>query len=215
MRVDERVVRRLYERETKNLAPFTEALRARGCFVIRQAFPEVDFLLVSSKPITPMIAYLVPTPSGQPQQLQIAQGAPVFGLSARSFVARVSLDDYDLRAPSVQFLDPASLRALTAAELAPAAHLSEAGVLAPVLIDGHPNTSLPFLCMPGVREYHEHPEHSGDDWLQYRSQVGLLTTILTVIRTCIEIPDPCVAMNATLGKSNILLMSQGAPHVTP
>ena len=36
-----------------------------------------------------------------------------------------------------------------------------------------------FLCMKGVREYHDHPAHSGDSWLQYRgSGIGTLFYIL-------------------------------------
>jgi len=36
-----------------------------------------------------------------------------------------------------------------------------------------------FLCMRGVREYHEHPAHSGDAWLQYRDTgIGNLFYIL-------------------------------------
>ena len=39
-----------------------------------------------------------------------------------------------------------------------------------LFINGHPETGHVFLCKPGVREYHTHPEHSGDDWLLYRGQ---------------------------------------------
>lgn len=33
-------------------------------------------------------------------------------------------------------------------------------------------TGLPFLCLPGVREYHDHPAHSGDSWLLHRNKGG-------------------------------------------
>lgn len=29
-----------------------------------------------------------------------------------------------------------------------------------------------FVCMPGVREYHHHPFHTGDDWLSHRGKGG-------------------------------------------
>lgn len=30
----------------------------------------------------------------------------------------------------------------------------------------------PFICIPGVREYHEHTFHTGDSWFQYRGRNG-------------------------------------------
>jgi hypothetical protein len=39
--------------------------------------------------------------------------------------------------------------------------------------------ALPFLCMRGIREYHIHPAHTGDPWLQYRgTEFGTLSFIL-------------------------------------
>lgn len=41
---------------------------------------------------------------------------------------------------------------------------------------------LPFLCVPGVREYHAHPAHSGDSWELHReSGAGRLVRLLEVI----------------------------------
>lgn len=49
------------------------------------------------------------------------------------------------------------------------------------LVQVHPG-GLPFLCMAGVREYHEHPFHSDDPWLAHRGTgVGTLQHILDVI----------------------------------
>ncbi|RUY35501.1 hypothetical protein EN981_26380, partial [Mesorhizobium sp. M7A.F.Ca.CA.001.13.2.1] len=40
----------------------------------------------------------------------------------------------------------------------------------------------PFLCMAGVREYHDNPAHSGDPWLLHRgSGEGCLAFILDKI----------------------------------
>jgi hypothetical protein len=33
----------------------------------------------------------------------------------------------------------------------------------------HPKTGRPFVCTPGVREYHEHPSHLNDVWSNYQS----------------------------------------------
>lgn len=50
----------------------------------------------------------------------------------------------------------------------------------PVICQGQQGPA--FLCMRGVREYHEHPAHSGDSWLQYRgSGIGTLFYVLDKI----------------------------------
>ena len=36
--------------------------------------------------------------------------------------------------------------------------------------DRHPVTSKPFLCLPGIREYHIHPSHLNDPWDNYRAR---------------------------------------------
>lgn len=42
----------------------------------------------------------------------------------------------------------------------------------------------PFLCLPGVREYHDHPGHSGDHWWLHRARgAGQLDALLDVIAT--------------------------------
>ena len=30
------------------------------------------------------------------------------------------------------------------------------------------NGKPPFICIPGIREYHNHPAHTGDSWLLHR-----------------------------------------------
>jgi hypothetical protein len=43
---------------------------------------------------------------------------------------------------------------------------------------------IPFLCIAGVREYHEHPAHSGDAWeLHRQAGAGRLVRLLEVIDT--------------------------------
>jgi len=40
----------------------------------------------------------------------------------------------------------------------------------------------PFLCVAGVREYHDHPGHSGDAWeLHRKSGAGRLVRLLDAI----------------------------------
>lgn len=46
----------------------------------------------------------------------------------------------------------------------------------------HPQTSRPFICMVGSREYHTHPSHTGDHWLNHKNKPsndlgGILTQV--------------------------------------
>ena len=45
-------------------------------------------------------------------------------------------------------------------------------------------SGFPFLCLEGVYEYHQHPAHSGNDWLLHRARgAGTLQAILNVFET--------------------------------
>ncbi len=46
----------------------------------------------------------------------------------------------------------------------------------------HPSTNFPFICMPGSREYHNHPSHRTNLWSNYKGENGYdLGGILTKI----------------------------------
>jgi hypothetical protein len=68
----------------------------------------------------------------------------------------------------------------------PAAPAPEAIVnLAPpiALLQDSPS-GFPFLCLEGIYEYHQHPAHSGNDWLLHRARgAGTLQAILGVFET--------------------------------
>ena len=41
---------------------------------------------------------------------------------------------------------------------------------------------VPFLCLPGIKEYHDHPGHTGDPWELHRpAGAGRLVRLLEVI----------------------------------
>jgi hypothetical protein len=88
------------------------------------------------------------------------------GMPIMTVAIRLDYTNYDLWPPSVTFIDPYTgepARPLVQA-------LDEAdGLVNDVLIDQHPATGMPFLCLPGIREYHMHPQHTGDDWLLHRT----------------------------------------------
>jgi len=52
------------------------------------------------------------------------------------------------------------------------------------LMQSYGPDDIPFLCVAGVREYHDHPAHSGDAWELHRaSGAGRLIRLLEVIDT--------------------------------
>jgi hypothetical protein len=80
---------------------------------------------------------------------------------------RLTYENYDLWPPSLSFIDVFS-------GLSCSAPLTEALIEGP---DGQPRNVLmrdeagrPFLCLRGTREYHAHPDHSGDLWALYRRE---------------------------------------------
>lgn len=83
---------------------------------------------------------------------------------------RFNFDNFDLWAPSLTIVDFFTLQ--PAMPLVNATEFGEGEPLN-VLIGPHPETQLPFLCLPGVREYHTHPQHTGDLWLLRRSITSL------------------------------------------
>ena len=55
-------------------------------------------------------------------------------------------------------------------------------VAAQPLMQAYGDDDIPFLCIEGVREYHEHPAHSGDKWESHRiSGAGRLIRLVRVI----------------------------------
>ena len=71
----------------------------------------------------------------------------------------------------------------------------------------HDSEDVPFLCIPGVREYHEHPAHSGDSWLLHKgSGEGTLYFLLnTIYRYGVEpIPSYGISMGVTFGQQMVL-----------
>lgn len=107
---------------------------------------------------------------------------------------RFNYANYDLEPPSVQLVNPFSRepyryealpvqllrRSVQRLELAPG-HFIEQQVPVPMMQPNGPG-DLPFLCIPGVREYHSHPAHSGDAWFLHRSTgEGTMYSILNAI----------------------------------
>lgn len=95
-------------------------------------------------------------------------------LPAITAAIRLTYDNYDLWPPSLTFIDVRT--GAPAYPIVQALDRVDGNDVRNVLLD-HPNGG-PFLCLPGLREYHSHPQHSGDDWLLHRtSGAGRLAVV--------------------------------------
>jgi len=74
------------------------------------------------------------------------------------------------------------------------------------LLIAHNEEDIPFVCMPGTREYHEHPAHTGDSWLLHRGLgEGTLAHIVTVLaRHGIEHARPHIQMRVGIEYGEIV-----------
>lgn len=169
---DPSVSRAKFEREVDEFRQVGNDYARRGWLLVEAEFPRV-FVVMAAPQIKP---------------------SPV--------VTGVLLDytDYDLQPPSVRLADPFTREPYKANELPtnlprqvltdamPIGFVLPAGVEVPRMMQQQPlmqafgAEEIPFMCIAGVREYHEHPAHSGDRWeLHRRDGAGRLVRILEII----------------------------------
>jgi hypothetical protein len=168
--VDLTVSRTKFDREIAEYRTHEAEYRLRGWFLLDVTFPIVRLLMVAP---------------------QLRPPAVVTGLE-------LDYGNYDAVPPSVRFTSPFSgepyrmkdlpfpplNRALAAPPLpTPIPGLRMPTPIQPLLL-AHSPDDVPFLCIAGVREYHDHPAHSGDSWQLHRAAgAGRLVRLLTVIDT--------------------------------
>jgi hypothetical protein len=154
--VDPAVSKSKFDRQLAGFQQVESDLGRRGCWIIKAEFPQVVTLFATPKLKPPSI---------------------VFG-------AIIDFMNYDMWAPSVRLVDPFTRQPYTFGKLpthlnrlVPVGGLGERTVQ-PLMQASNPN-EIPFLCIPGVREYHQHPAHTGDSWLLHRgSPEGTLFFII-------------------------------------
>jgi hypothetical protein len=170
--VDPEVSRTKFDSEIADFRALAAEYGSRGWFLAEAEFPCVFVVLAAPQ--------LRPSP----------------------ILTGVSFDytDYDLRPPSVRLVNaftrepwrveelPTNLPRriegqpilIQGLQLPPQAAMPRI-VQQQALMQAYPD-GLPFLCIAGVREYHDHPAHSGDAWELHRpSGAGRLIRILEII----------------------------------
>lgn len=197
MKIDPQVSQKKFNQEVSLLSNHKETLNKWGVVIQEASYPVVKTIFIPSfklkltvpvnippgTPLPPGINLPENLPPGSKIQAMVTKEVP--NLSARAFGALISLDDFDQRAPSVIFCDPFTWKEIPHNELFRGHHIGEKDKAFNVILGNHPVTKRAFLCMRGIREYHEHPQHTGDDWMLYRKHCGLFSTIHTIWKTCI------------------------------
>jgi hypothetical protein len=157
--VDPAVSRAKFDREVDRYRDVAVDCRRRGWWLLDATFPNV------------LVSFVAP---------QLRPRPVVFSV-------RINFENYDLWAPSVRLVDPFTGTLLRAREIPQALHFYRSiptpdrlvevpgvglvqGVAEQPLLQFHGPEDVPFFCLPGVREYHDHPAHTGDDWLLHRDR---------------------------------------------
>ncbi len=176
--VDPVVSQRKFDREVAEFRLHAEKYGRRGWYLVDARFPHALVILATAK--TQPIAILV----------------------------GVAFDytNYDVAPPSVRLVHPLTREPYNLSDLptqllrmpaptAGAVPLPPPGggqpqppgtpqaqiLVAQPLMQAHDNDT-PFLCVAGVREYHEHPAHTGDHWELHRtSGAGRLIRLVEII----------------------------------
>lgn len=168
--VDPAISRIKFERELAEYGLLQREHMRRGWWVLEAEYPKV-FIVYASPRLKPP--------------------AVIFGAS-------LDFTNYDLWPPSVTLVDPFTRepyrakglpttllrqRKVSAAPLEGLAEVQGQEILElGRLLQWHSEDDIPFLCVPGVREYHHHPAHTGDSWLLHRrTGTGTLFFLLDVL----------------------------------
>ncbi len=168
---DPAISRTKFNREIRQFRTLAAEYRQRGWYLADASFPTAVVVLAAH---------------------QVKPSPLVLGV-------RFDYSDYDLRPPSVQLVDPFTAEPYTRGSLPTQLPRRNAeGVLEVVglpegfpvpqfiqsqpLMQAYDDNDIPFLCIAGVREYHDHPGHSGDSWELHRSAgAGRLIRLLEII----------------------------------
>lgn len=145
------ISRKKFEREVAQFRAEWKAYHRRGVWLMDATFPDVLFLFTST---------------------QIKPHAMV------AFGAVINFEDYDAEPPSVSLVHPVTLEKLKKRELPHDFRTRVRRVaVGPGQVADIPDQFLavafddekpPFICLQGVREYHNHPAHDGDSWWLHR-----------------------------------------------
>ena len=142
---DPEVTKIKFASEVSKFNAVAEIYRSKGIICTKVSFPDIYFIFAIPKLIPSSIVYSV----------------------------RINFTNYDVEPPSVVFINPFT-EELVRRDQVPIAFIqvNKGNPFQPIdLLQGDGNGNIvPFYCIPGVREFHNHSAHSGDSWFLYRTR---------------------------------------------
>mgnify|MGYP001619335042 CR=1 FL=1 len=216
MLLDPKVEHRKFDREVALLKKNSARLQTLGVWIVRMERPEIDAVLVPRLPLRVVMPVPV-APSGPPGQPMQLTGFELAPFAARAFGVRIDLKGYDQAAPSITFRDPWTWDLAKFAALPIGQLVDDPTKPQVVMLDAHPTTKLPFLCLRGVRENHEHDQHDGDDWAIYRASTNVYVLLERLARITIASVRPQILLQFAVpgqqAEVQVQLQTQWAPEI--
>ena len=168
--VDPAVSQKKFNREVAEFRAQADEYIRRGCYLVKAEFPHALAVLATAKtqPVTIMCGVLF------------------------------DYSNYDAVPPSLRLVHPLTCEPYKLKELPTQLMRRLPKTNPPNIVQGeeqiilvqppqplmvaHDTDDIPFLCIAGVREYHDHPAHSGDHWELHRpSGAGSLTRLVQIV----------------------------------
>ncbi|KAA9338986.1 putative metal-binding protein [Adhaeribacter soli] len=142
--VDSEVTQQKFSEELAVFVQLKEEYRKKGILLLEQRYPDLFFAFVAPS--------LFPMPI--------------------AFAVRINFINYDVQPLSVKFVHPLTLEPVTNDQIPSRLRRKLEGSTQSQDLLQADSDQIPFFCIPGVREYHEHPYHNGDSWFLYRKKGG-------------------------------------------
>jgi hypothetical protein len=168
--VDPTLSRRKFDRELSEFRALAGEYRQRGWLLVHADFPKVHVVLAAPKvqlsPIIMGVAFDYTNYDAMPPSVRIVNPFTAEPYKAKNLPNQLnrSLPQQEIGVPGL----PGAAKMVVAPMQA--------------LMQHYGPDEIPFLCLAGVREYHDHPAHSGDLWDLHRaSGAGRLVRLLEVI----------------------------------
>lgn len=145
--VDPQVSQEKYTSEVALFRQNYSEYRTRGILLLEESFPAIRLAFCSVK-IRPY---------------------PIL------FAVCIDFTNYDLEPLSISFIDALTYAPILIQQMPhqfprKISQVQQNMNLQPLVIAQADN--IPFFCIPGVREYHRHPAHTGDNWFLHRGIAG-------------------------------------------
>lgn len=210
--VDPSVSRTKYDREVAAYRRHEDSYRSRGWLLLEATFPSVFLVLCVPhvKPACVVFGLIIDFTNydAEPVSVRVVDPFTKRLLTTQELVTGLLRKPQPPAADLVNHVTPdpapqagADLVGAAVVEASPSSPgaAPELQVSAVALLQSWGFGDVPFLCVPGVLEYHTHPGHSGDSWLRHRIRgVGTLDAILNVFHTYGVLPVAGYAINLSM-----------------